>query len=86
MCIRSKKVGDSLRTAQRGCSKSLKKLFTEAKIPAAARGRIPVIADENGLMAVIGFGAQAGRLAEAGENSIMIEWRKRDNFHEYDAE
>lgn len=71
--VRSRKTGDSLRLPGRGCTKSLKKLFAEAQIPAAQRARIPVIADEQGVLAVIGFGAEESRLAQPGEPAIRIE-------------
>ena len=52
---RSRKVGDTLRLAGRR-SRSLKKLFSEAKIPPEARDNVPVLADEQGVIAVLGFG------------------------------
>ncbi len=48
--IRSRASGDKIR--QPGGTKSLKKLFIERKIPAAERGRIPVICDEKGILEV----------------------------------
>lgn len=71
--IRSKKPGDSLRIPGRGCTKSLKKLFAEAQIPAWERERIPVLADEAGVLAVLGFGAEESRLALPGERAVRIE-------------
>lgn len=71
--IRSKEPGDSLRLPGRGCTKSLKKLFAEAQVPAWERGRIPVLADETGVLAVLGFGAAESRLASPGEKAVKIE-------------
>lgn len=71
--IRPKIPGDRLRLPGRGCSKSLKALFAEAEIPAWERSRIPVLADENGLLAVVGFGADERRLAASGEPAVLIE-------------
>lgn len=84
--IRSKQPGDSLRLPGRGCTKSLKKLLAEARVPAAKRGAVPVIADEQGPLAVVGFGVDERRTARPGELSIKIELRKREVCHEYDAE
>ncbi len=76
--IRPKNPGDSIRLPGRGCTKSLKALFAEAEIPAWERARIPVLADENGLLAVVGFGADERRLAAPGEAAILIEIEERD--------
>ena len=46
-----------------GGTKSLKKLFIDKKIPANERGRIPVLADDAGLLAVYGIGADQKRMA-----------------------
>ncbi len=48
--VRARESGDSIRTS--GGTKSLKKLFIERKIPAADRGRVPVICDEMGILGV----------------------------------
>jgi len=77
--IRPKKPGDSLRLPGRGCTKSLKALFAEARVPAQRRGLVPVLADERGVLAVLGFGAQESLLAQPGEPAIKIEvWKERE--------
>ena len=55
--IRTKKAGDSITLSNRGVTKSLKKLFSEDKIPLSIRDSIPVIADNNGVVWVYGYGA-----------------------------
>jgi tRNA(Ile)-lysidine synthase len=60
--IRSRNSGDKLRRSSG--SKSLKELFIDSKIPASQRSLIPVLADEKGIIAVYGFGADTDRLAE----------------------
>lgn len=59
--IRCRQAGDSIRLP--GGTKSLKKLFIDKKIPASERCRIPVIADDVGVLGVYGFGANLDRLA-----------------------
>ena len=71
--IRCRQSGDELCLAGRSCTKSLKKLFAEARVPVSRRGLIPVIADERGVLAVAGFGADARRTAEPGERAVRIE-------------
>ena len=60
--LRSRKTGDSLRLNVGTCS--LKKLFIDRKIPAHQRSRIPVLADEQGVLGVWDVGANVDRLAE----------------------
>lgn len=62
MVLRSRLPGDSIRLS--GGTKSLKKLFIDRKIPAAQRLRIPVIADEEGILGVWGIGADRHRAAK----------------------
>ena len=62
LVIRSRQSGDKLRRS--GGTKTLKELFIDSKIPASQRDRIPVLADEKGVVAVYGFGVHADRLAE----------------------
>ena len=54
--IRTRLSGDSIRLKGRGCTKQLNKLFSELGIPASSRDTIPVIADEKGIIWVLGIG------------------------------
>ena len=62
MLLRPRQPGDSMRLS--GGTKDLKKLFIDRKIPASQRMQIPVLADEGGVLGVLGFGANKDRLAE----------------------
>ena len=53
--LRSRKTGDEIRLP--GGSKSLKKLYIDRKIPASQRHLIPVLAGDEGVLAVGGIGA-----------------------------
>ena len=70
LVVRTRCEGDSIRLNKRGCTKTLKKLFTENKISNAIRGKLPVIADDKGVVWVYGIGV-AGRCA-VNENTKMI--------------
>ena len=59
--LRSRREGDSIRLP--GGTKSLKKLFIDRKIPAMERSRVPVLADDLGVLWVYGFGPNRDRLA-----------------------
>ena len=62
MVLRSRESGDSIRLS--GGNRSLKKLFIDKKIPAARRPRIPVIADDMGVLGVYSVGANLDRRAD----------------------
>ena len=79
--IRPRQAGDSLRLPGRGCTKSLKKLFAEARLPVWERQRVPVLADGKGVLAVYGFGAQESRLALPGTAAVKIEIRREGQNH-----
>lgn len=64
--LRPRIPGDRIRLCGTGCTKSLKKLFIEKKIPAFRRERIPVIADEAGVLAVYGIGTDQRAAPKAG--------------------
>lgn len=70
MVLRSRKTGDSIRLL--GGTKSLKKLFIDEKIPAGQREAVPVLADEAGVLAVIGIGGNLDRLSGDGTVRIQI--------------
>ncbi len=71
MHVRPRKSGDRLRLPGRP-EKSLKKWMIELKIPAEERGGIPVIADDRGVVAVPGIGADARAAAEATDADMML--------------
>ena len=60
MVLRCRGAGDEIRLS--GGKKSVKKLMIDRKIPAADRLRIPVIADDAGILGIYGFGADLDRL------------------------
>jgi tRNA(Ile)-lysidine synthase len=70
--VRPRKTGDFIELAGRGGHKSLKKLFIEMKIPRHERELIPVICDEQGVLAVFGIGADKRALAEDRENTLVL--------------
>lgn len=59
--LRCRRPGDEMRLS--GGTKSLKKLFVDKKIPAQDRCRIPVLADDKGVLGVYGIGVNRDRSA-----------------------
>lgn len=62
--IRSRQEGDAMRLP--GGKKTLKRLFIDRKIPASQRDSVPVFADEQGPLAVLGVGINLDRKAMNG--------------------
>lgn len=62
MFLRSRQSGDNIRLP--GGTKSLKKLFIDRKIPAAARQQIPILCDSRGILGVVGIGVHLDRAAD----------------------
>ncbi len=64
MVVRSRRAGDRIRLA--GGTKSLKKLFIDRKIPVSERDRIPIIADDTGVLGVYNIGPNLDRVTQDG--------------------
>jgi tRNA(Ile)-lysidine synthase len=62
LVVRSRETGDEIRLSVG--TKSLKKLFIDKKIPAEERNRIPVLADDEGILGVYGIGVHTARQAK----------------------
>lgn len=60
--LRSRREGDAIRLP--GGTRTLKKLFIDRKIPAQERTRIPVLADDKGVLGVNGIGVNQSRAAQ----------------------
>ncbi len=62
LTARSRRVGDELALPRRG-TKTVKKLFIDEKIPRREREHIPVVADDDGVLALAGFGVNTNHPA-----------------------
>ena len=82
--LTSRKEGDKIRLCGRSCTKSLKKLFTERKIPLAQRERVPVLRDEKGVLAVCGFGVDERCCFSRGGTVLKIELNGEDGTKSYE--
>ncbi|MBQ4100826.1 MAG: tRNA lysidine(34) synthetase TilS, partial [Oscillospiraceae bacterium] len=72
--IRQRQDGDNIRLLGRGCTKSLKKLLQESKIPAQQRDKLFVVSDEKGVIFVEGFGvAERVAVDKTTKHIIKIE-------------
>lgn len=75
LILRPREPGDTIRLS--GGTKSLKKLFIDRKIPAAARLQIPVLADEMGVLGVYSIGADFSRRANELP-AVQISFRPKE--------
>ncbi len=66
LVARGRREGDSISLSRRGVTKTLKKLFCELGIPPQERGRVPVIADGEGVVCIPGVDV-AARVAVTGK-------------------
>ena len=71
--VRTRQSGDSIRLKNRGCTKALTKLYNESDIPKDEREKIPVIADEKGVIWIYGIGvAHRCAVSENTKRIVMI--------------
>lgn len=72
--VRARIQGDEISLAGRNITKSLKKLYSEAKIPTEERAYVPVAADDEGVFWVGKFGtAERCKVTEGTKNAILLE-------------
>ena len=70
--LTSRRQGDSIRFAHRTGKRKLRRLFIDGKIPPEERDAIPVLRDEESVLAVYGFGRSERALPEAGEATVTV--------------
>lgn len=68
--------GDKLSIASRGCTKSLKQLFTENHMTQRQRDMTVVLRDDKGVAAVAGFGADKRMKPQPGDRVLCIKIEK----------
>lgn len=71
--LRTRQQGDTLALSGGGGTKTLKKWMIDRKIPLNERDSIPVIADEAGVIAVVGLGVDRSRLPRPGAHVLKLE-------------
>lgn len=79
LVVRSRQTGDSL-TLPGGHTKTLKKLFIDQKLPRRERERRPVVADNDGVIAVAGVGPNLSHPCHGQVR--MIQYRKGEDMHD----
>ena len=78
-----RKDGDSFSPSGRGCTKTLKKLFLERKMPQSERDRTIVIRDGDKIAAVSGFGIDSLYQCSPGDLALKIEIKQREHLGDY---
>ena len=82
MYLAAKNDGDRVRLLGRGCTKTLKKLFSEAAVPPEERLRIPVLSDDGGVAAVYGFGIAERCAAAEADGAECVEFLAAEEISE----
>lgn len=70
--LRSRQPGDCLRLAGCGCTKTLKKLMNEYRVPPEERQSIPVLSDDCGVVWVYGIGVAARCAVTESTKKVMV--------------
>ncbi len=77
LIIRNRLPEDKIKISGRGVTKTLKKLFCEAKLSKYERSVLPVAADDNGVVWVCGFGVdERCAVSDSTKRAIKLETRK----------
>lgn len=77
LVLRPRQTGDELALPGRD-TKTLKKWMIDEKIPRRDRDRIPVLADERGVLAAAGLGPHRERMAKPGQPAWeVVFWKER---------
>lgn len=79
LVVRTRMSGDGIRLVGRGCTKTLNKLYNEYAVPVSLRDRLPVIADDNGIVWVCDIGvAQRCAVNSNTKRVIHIDVKRED--------
>lgn len=71
--VRSRESGDQISPAGRACTKSLKKLYNELKIPVEIRDNIPVVTDNSGVIGIYGYCVdERVKLSKSTKNVLIL--------------
>jgi len=74
--VRSRREGDSIRFSDKIGRKTLKKLFIEKRIPVRKRGLVPIVADEESVLAIYGLGIGDRAAPSPGDLAIQIDFEQ----------
>ncbi len=75
MFVMSRLEGEKIRLAGRNCTKTLKKLFSEARLNGENKALVPVLYDEAGAIAVYGLGIAERCSPISGDSVVKVEFR-----------
>ena len=74
LSVRCRQPFDEIKLQGRNCTKSLKKLFNERKIPLELRDTLPVVSDESGVVWIYGIGvSERVAVDDKTKNAILFE-------------
>lgn len=82
LSVTSRREGDTIRFSHRQGTHSLRRLMIDAKIPRRERGLVPVLRDDEGVLAVYGFGRSERALGSGAEPCLRITFIKNTDIAE----
>jgi tRNA(Ile)-lysidine synthase len=75
LAVRTRRQGDRFVPLGMGGHKTLHRLFIDARVPAAERDLVPVVADQEGILWVAGLAiAHRARVTAATERLLRLSW------------
>ncbi len=72
LTVRTRLPNDKIRLANRGVTKSLKKLFMEMKIPKPERSTVPIVCDKDGIVWVYGIGVAERVKVDGNTKEVFV--------------
>ena len=78
LILRTRESGDTIRLKNKNCTKTLKKLFCEYKIPLEERENLPVLADNDGVVWIHKIGVAERVAADQDSKQIYIINTRKD--------
>ena len=78
LILRTRESGDTIRLKNKNCTKTLKKLFCEYKIPLEERENLPVLVDDDGVVWIHKIGVAERVAADKDSKQIYILNTKKD--------
>lgn len=70
--VRNRRLGDRLRPAGLGGSKKVQDILTDAKVPAANRDAVPIVADSRGILWVVGHAADERCVIDQSAECVAV--------------
>ncbi len=72
LTVRTRETGDKIKLSGRGCTKSVKKLLIDEKVPVFERDKLLLLSDENGVIWIDRFGISERVRADGDSKNLFV--------------